>query len=171
MKKYCFILLLFCHVAIYAQHAGKPLYFLDSVSTTTLPLFDPNKIESITVLKAYDSVTQTDGKIYITSKKDAHFNFFTLPQVAQQQQLSPGNCLFMIDDVFVKDLRDIKIDTSYILRCEVTSTKDITYLQSIPALAILNIKTKSGGNMKQEGSIRIRGSEFVLSGWPLPRQL
>lgn len=166
MKNILYIALLFVSVAIYAQpHAtSKPLYFIDSVATTTLPLFSPDKIEAITVQKGYDSANKTDGRIYVTSKKGAHYDFLTLPQIAERKELSATNCLYMIDDVFVKDLRDVKIDADYILRCEITNTKDIPYLQNVPALAILNIKTKTTANLQKENTLHIRGNEIVTTG-------
>jgi hypothetical protein len=134
-----------------------PVFFIDSVRMTKLPQLDPNKIERIDVIKEYDEQTKTFGKVYITSK-NKDFNFITLSQIANQYAPGATPCLFMINNEPVKDSSDVVIDSTYILRCEVTSTKEIKYLQNSSAISIINIKTRTKENVDKDKQVFIRGN-------------
>jgi hypothetical protein len=68
--------------------------------------------------------------------------------------------LFMLDDEFLKDIDNIKIDSSYILKVEMTKTADIDYLKkAVPGLTIFKIVTKTKENLDKQNRIMIRGSE------------
>ena len=48
------------------------------------------------------------------------------------KQPKPKTRFFMIDNEFVKDMEGIKIDSSFILDCNVVNVKDVAYLQNRP---------------------------------------
>jgi hypothetical protein len=136
-----------------------PVFFLDSVRMTTLPHFDLNKIKSLNVVKEYDENTKVYGKVYITTKSPRDFNFLTLEQIAKQSVTGATPCIFMINNELVKDTNNIRIDSSYILKCEISNTIELKYLQNFSTLTILNIKTRSKENLDNEKKIYIRGTE------------
>ncbi len=131
MKKFLVIPLVLLAVLVNGQTTSQipqasipPAYFLDSVRVNALPVFDPNKIESIRVAKSLitDESFKTKGQVYINTKQPANFSFLTLEQVAVRFAKTKGPCLFMIDNEIIKDIQNVSIDSSYILKCEVTNT-------------------------------------------------
>ena len=139
-----------------AVHKSNPTYLLDSVKYVKLPLFDINKIESITVIK--DQPAQyPNGAVLIKSKEDAGFNFVSLAQVAKKYIDDATPYMVMIDNEFITDMSDVSIDSSYILRCETLSTKDFRHLQNMPAMIILKITTATKDNIEKTKRIIIRG--------------
>lgn len=167
MKHLLLIILLFCSIISNGQskaapHSNTPpVFFIDSVRMAKLPQLDPNKIKSIDVVKEYDELTKTFGKVYITSK-NKDFNFITLSQIANQYAPGAAPFIFMINNELVKDSSGVIIDSTYILRCEVTSAKEIKYLQNSPDISILNIKTRTKENIDRDKQVHIRGNEASL---------
>ncbi|HMH20902.1 MAG TPA: hypothetical protein VK563_03960 [Puia sp.] len=142
-----------------------PQFFLDSQRVLSIPYFDPEKLEDINVVKQVDSLSGQYGKVYMRSKYPHVFNFLDLPKIAASQHLSPSDCLFMIDNEWVKDLNGVRIDSSYILRCEIMNTREIGYLQNYPPLNILNIRMRTKDNLEKEKIIHLRGeSDKVVTG-------
>jgi hypothetical protein len=135
-----------------------PQFFLDSQRLVCMPYLDPEKLEDINVVKNLDSVTGQYGRVYMRSKYPHVFHFLDLPEIAASQHLSPSGCLFMIDNEWVKDLNDVRIDSSYILRCEIMNTKEIGYLQNYPLLNIVNIRMRTKDNLEKEKIIHLRGT-------------
>ncbi len=168
MKQLLLSVLLFSAIFSYGQtkqgHSSTPpTYFLDSVRQVKLPQFDPDKISSVDVVKEYDEVAKTSGRIYIKTKDPKSFNFLSLEQIAKQNAVNAAPCLYMINSELVKDISNVKIDSSYILKCEVVNSKELKYFQGGPSFIILNIKTKTKENLEKENKIYIRGSETALS--------
>lgn len=129
---------------------------LNAVKYAKLPVFDANKIESITVIK--DQPAQyPDGLIQITSKDDANFKFLSIEQVAKKYITDATPYMVMIDNEFITDMNDVVIDSSYILRCDKVSTKDFKHLQNMPAMIILKITTATKENIEKSKKLIIRG--------------
>ncbi len=151
------------------QHSTTPpAYFLDSVRVPLLPLFDPYKIENINIQKGVEEAGKTYGRVYITSKNPRDFNFLTLQEIAKQNTKSEGPYLFMINDEITKEIENVKIDSSYILKCELLSTKDIAHLMNLPEMIIINIKTKTKANLDKENARYIRGDgRSVTERWTI----
>ena len=143
----------------------RQLVFLDSVLLTVNSIFDPNKIASIYVVKDYyDSTKQIQGKIFITSKDPKSFNFLTISDLATTYKKDTNTpTIFMLDNEFLKDTTTFKIDSSFILKVEITRTSEIEYLKNThPDLTILKIITRTKENLDKQNEIRIRGTETTL---------
>jgi hypothetical protein len=132
MKHFLPFVLLFLTDISYGQQKGghkvpPPVYFVDSVRYTALPVFDPQKIQSIDIVKGQDTASHTSGRVYIKTKNPKDLHFLSLAQVAQQQAPGGGPYLFMIDNEFIKDTTGCKIDSAYILRCLKIPSKEVQY--------------------------------------------
>jgi hypothetical protein len=138
----------------------QPLYYLDSVNVEFSELhFDPEKIESMNVVKSYiDSIGQNHGKIFITSKDPKDYNFLTISDITKtykKDTLSPT--VFMLDNEFLKDITKFKIDSNYILNVELLRGSEFDYLKKIiPNLTILKIITRTKENLANQNHIYIR---------------
>jgi hypothetical protein len=137
-------------------HKNDPAYFLNNVKYDKLPLFDVDKIESMSVVK--DQPEQyPNGAIKIKSKSDATFSFLSLEQVAKKYISDATPYMVMVDNEFITDMSGVSIDMSYILKCETLSTKDFKHLQNLPAMIILKITTATKANIENAKKIMIRG--------------
>jgi len=139
-----------------------PLYFLDSVSIELSKWhFDPNKLSNVNVVKNYyDSTKRLRGAIFMTSKDPGTYNFLSITDiVAKNQQGLHQPTIFMLDSEVLTDTTSFKIDSSYILKVEITSASQIDYLRNTqPDLTILKIITKTKENLNKFDRIRIRGT-------------
>lgn len=158
--KYTLFLLL-CSLCSYGQQKTSfgplPVYYIDSVKMTNLPVFDPARIASIGVIKVGNDTAKRYNDVYITLKEPHDFQFLTLEQIARKRVPAGTLCLFMIDNEIIKDVTGVTIDSSYILKYELMNTKDFTYLQAMPPLAILHIKLKTTVNLKDDQKEYLRG--------------
>jgi hypothetical protein len=153
------ITFLFSAFTLFSYAQKEPMLFLDSVRITKDQMyFDPNKIETINVVKTHDTTSKTNGKIFITSKKPHDFNFLTLAQVKNTFAKNISSpTIFMLDNEFIKDTTTFKIDFSYILKVEITKAADIAYLKNaLPDFAILKIITRTKENLEKQNQIHIR---------------
>ena len=105
---------------------------------------DVNDIQSVYVVKGYDSTLGVDGKVYVTSKHPP-MRFLTLGQlVADRSELN--NCspiLFMADGKVLTDTAGIRVATALIKTIKVTKGSSIAYLSGrARSLAILSLSTK-----------------------------
>ena len=136
---------------------NKPVYFLDSVQIATIATFDPNKIESIDVVRDKDPAAP-NGKIFIKSKNPRNFKFLSAQDIAKANNIpSETISIFMLDNEIIRDTGAFRIDSSYILKVEIIKGSEIVYLpQNGPSLAILNILTATEGNSDKQNIIRTR---------------
>jgi len=150
----------------------KPSVYLDSNKIELEHyLFDQNNIEKVDVIKKeFDPLTNSSGKIYITSKnpKDYHFLSFT-----DFKNKYLGNnkkpVLLLINGNFIKNPTNIKIDSAYIFNVEVESGADFDELKNLyPLLSIVNIQTKRREFLNGERQINLIGPErqIILNGLP-----
>ena len=158
-----FLILLFitgASLSAYAQLlpdvSGKsyPVYYLDHVLLTKLPIMSIDQIDSINVVQDH-----IFGKIYIKTKNPKVLHFITLSQVAKCQGLSEKQVIYMLDGQFCQDTADVKIDSSFILRTVLIPSRDFKYLDRAVPFTIINILTKSKVNLEQDKLIHIRGLE------------
>jgi hypothetical protein len=140
-----------------------PLFYLDSVNSGSQQLlFDANKVAEVNIVSDYyDSANEIHGKVFMRSKAGSSFNFLSIPDILKMYKIDrKATILYSIDGNLLKDISNIKLDSSYISKVQVTRSANIAYLKStFPNLLILEIYTlgnKSSGN--QNGS-RIRGTE------------
>ncbi|MBE7173599.1 MAG: hypothetical protein INR73_23705 [Williamsia sp.] len=172
MKYVTCLLLLFCTLLGYGQQKSSlgllPAYYIDSVKVSSMPLFDPNKIAAIDVIKDDPKQENRHSAIYITLSKPHDLNLLTLEEIAKKRIPAGTPCLFMIDNEIVKDVETVLIDSSYIFQYELLNTKDFKYLQALPALTILNIRVRTKANLDKEKSILIRGQQAGSFQFSLP---
>jgi hypothetical protein len=181
MKIFVLLLLLpFSFIAYGQQHPksdptaeGKPLYFLDSVNFELSQWhFDPNKISGINIVKNhYDSANRRRGAMFITSKDPKSYTFLSITDVLNKflplreilhknQQGLQKPTIFILDNDFLKDTATFKIDSSYVLKVEISRASEFEYLKNtIPELTIIRIITRTKENLNKYERIRIRGTQ------------
>jgi hypothetical protein len=144
----------------------EPMVYLDSVNVELSHLyFDVKKIGNIQVVSDYyDSARQIHGKIFIQSKDPTDFHFLPIGSITglyKKDAQTPA--IFMLDNEFLKDTSSYKIDSSYILNVELTSTNEMNYLKNaMPGLTIVKIITKTKENLDKQNQIRIRGTQSTV---------
>lgn len=147
----------------------RPLYYLDSVIIEPGFYFDPNKIADMNVVgNYYDSSRQIHGKVFLTSKAPKSYKFLTITDITSTYKKGIQTpTIFMVDNDFLTGTTNFKIDSSYILKVELTSTAEINYLKNaIPELTILKIITRTKENLDRQKQIRIRGIQSTISACP-----
>ena len=161
MKKSLFVFFIFMNFNCFSQSRlyvgnSEPDYYIDSVRVQALGVFDPNKIESINVVK--DS-TAPSGKIYIKIKKNTTVHFLTAKDIVVMNNIIPGSIsIFLLDNEIVKDTSNFSIDSSYILKVEIVKASEIKYLpENISNLSIVKIITATQANIDKEKLIFFRG--------------
>jgi hypothetical protein len=123
----------------------QPAFFMDSIRIDFYKCFmDVNDIESINVVKGFDSTLGVDGKVYVTSKHPP-MRFLTLAQlVTGQSELK--NCspiLFLADGKILTDTAGVRVSATLTKTVNVTKGSSITYLSGkVRSLAILSLSTK-----------------------------
>lgn len=137
-------------------HKPQPAYILDSVQYKKMPLFDLNVVESITVIKD-DKERFPNGAVYLTSKADAAFNFISLEALAKKYIGDTKSYIVMVDDDFIMDMTDYAIDSAFVLKCEIVSTKDFVHMQHMPDMKIVKVTTATDANKAKKRKIMIRG--------------
>jgi hypothetical protein len=156
-----FLILLFItgvSLSTYAQVlpdvSGKnsPVYYLDHVRLTKLPVFSVDQIDSIDVVQDH-----VYGKIYIKTKDPKALHFNTLSQIAKRQGLAQKHVIYMLDGQFLQDTTVVRIDSSYILRTVLIPSNNFKYLDRKTQFTILNILTKSKVNLEQDKIILVKG--------------
>ncbi len=163
MKRLLFILILFFNSPVFSQTISpltreEPQYYIDSVRVQRLEIFDPNKIESINVVKKKDS-NAPYGKVYIQIKKTETLNLLTIGEIAGMNNISSGSTsLFMLDNEIIKDTANFRIDSYYILKIETVKASEIKYIRgNISNFEVLKIITATKENIEKENSVRVRG--------------
>ena len=180
MKIFTVLLLLSFSFLGYGQHPkpdptteGRLLYFLDSAKIELSQWhFDLNKLSSVNVVKNYyDSTKRRRGAIFMTSKDPKSYNFLPIAGVINKflsvtdilnkyQQALQKPTIFMLDDEFLKDTAAFKIDSSYVLKVEITRASEFEYLKNIiPELTIIRIMTRTKENLNKYDRIGIRGAQ------------
>jgi hypothetical protein len=139
-----------------SNNKNQPVYFLDSVKYNRFPVIDLNSIEAITVLKDKPGL-YPNGAIYITSKADARYNFISLEQLAQKYVGDKKSYMIMIDNEFITNMNDVVIDSTFVLSCEIVSSREFVHLQHMPEMIILQVTTATKENIERSKKIMIRG--------------
>src|SRR5688500_15547949 len=135
MKTFILLISFFSSLVGYGQEPShskpgtnwRPLVYLDSILLTGNSVFDPNKIASLNVVKNYyDSTKLIHGKIFITSNDPKSFNFLTISDITTTYKSATKTpTIFMLDNEFLKDITTFTIDSSYILKVEITRASEI----------------------------------------------
>ncbi|HSZ34869.1 MAG TPA: hypothetical protein VK772_16245 [Puia sp.] len=136
----------------------EPQYYIDSVRVQRLEIFDPEKIESINVVKNTDSASP-NGKVYIKIKETERLDLLTVGDIKRINHIPSGStALFMLDNEIIKDTTNFRIDSLYILKVETVKASEIVYLPgNISNFEILKIITATKSNIERENRVLIRG--------------
>jgi len=171
MRHLLFIPILFFNFPVFSQTIStltkptispltkeEPQYYIDSIRVQRLEIFDPEKIESINVVKNKDSAAP-NGKVYIKIKKKETLNLLTVEDLCRINHIPPGStALFMIDNEIIKDTTNFRIDSYYILKVETVKASEILYMPgNISNFEILKIITATRSNIERENRILVRG--------------
>jgi hypothetical protein len=163
MRYLFLILILFFNSTVFSQAISpltkeEPQYYIDSIRVQRLEIFDPNKIESINVVKNKDSAAP-NGKVYINIKKTETLNLLTIGDIISMNHIPSGSTsLFLLDNEIIKDTTNFRIDSYYILKVETVKSTELKYLRgNISNFEILKIITATQSNIEKENSMRIRG--------------
>ncbi len=125
----------------------QPMVFIDSIRVTNdiLTTIDQNNIEEVNIVRSgYDSISKTDGKIYIFMKKGKSiklydFSSFLLKSVSNTTK----PILLMVNSDFVNDYLNFILDKNTIALVEIDDGEDINPIKKIfPNNTIVNILTK-----------------------------
>jgi hypothetical protein len=160
MKKSLFLssfFILICAFNVRAQDIkSSDIWYIDSVRYERPPIFDLNTIQRLDV----SSLTvRKPGEIHLELKPGVKLYLMSLGQIAAAQHLSSRLMVFMIDDQFVRDTANIKIDSAFLYRYAVLKPDQFKYAKSAKFL-ILNILTKA--NKNRDGAITLRGRDAKL---------
>lgn len=125
------------------HHQQAIVMYLDSAQQAYAYYLQPNDIESLDVVKGYDSTTKMDGKIVFTTKKTSKLKFVPLDSIAASKQIAPETpVLYIIDNQLVKSPALVRIDSAFVFNAWVTKTAEIDNLKNtVPNLSILYIQT------------------------------
>lgn len=171
MRHLLFILILFFNLPVFSQTISaqtdptispltkqEPQYYIDSIRVQRLEIFDPEKIESINVVKNKDSAAP-NGKVYIKIKKTETLNLLSVGDISRINHIPSGStALFMLDNEIIKDTTNFRIDSYYILKVETVKASEIRYLPgNISNFEILKIITATKSNIERENRILVRG--------------
>jgi hypothetical protein len=162
MKKTLFLagfFILACALNLRAQFiksSDSPIWFINSVRYEKAPIIDRNNIQSLVVT---NPTAGKSGEIHLQLKSGVKLSLMTLGQIAAAQHLNSRSLVFMIDDQFVQDTANVKIDSAFLHKYLVISPEQFKYAASAKFL-ILNILTKA--NKKPDGAITIRGLSAKL---------
>jgi hypothetical protein len=157
MKKSLFLagfFILACALEVHAQlikSSNSPVWFIDSVSYEKAPIIDQNNIQRLDVT---NPVAGKPGEIHLQLKPGVKLSLMTLGQIAAAQHLNSRSLVFMIDDQFVQDTANVKIDSTFLYKYVVLKTSQFKYAASAKFL-ILNILTNA--NKKPDGVSTLRG--------------
>ncbi|MCY7293122.1 MAG: hypothetical protein LH615_13170 [Ferruginibacter sp.] len=150
------------------SYSYNPVIYFDSILTRMdFFYFDTSKIKSINFVKeVYDSVTNSSGKIYITSKNPKEYNFLSFTDLKNKFiGNNKKSVLLLINGNFIKNPSTINIDSAYIYKVEVESGDDFEELKNLyPNLAIVNIKLNNLNNKNGERAIYLQG--IPMSNFP-----
>lgn len=134
-----------------AMFNSEPMYFVDSVHVTkeTFSKLNPNDIQEVNVVKnGYDSISKTNGKIYIVMKKGKGIKLYNFTSFKTKYlSHTPKPILLMVNSVLVNDYLNFVIDEKSIATIEVDNGADILSIKNIyPNNTIVNVLTKESFN-------------------------
>jgi hypothetical protein len=145
-----------------------PAVFFDAklISMKTLEFLDPNKIETINIIKKDTTINTISyrGQLYITSKNPEQYDFISLEEIkADFTKIKSNDVVYMINGKFIKEnIEIIKLDRNYILDVEVSYSNDFSNLRkSDTKFGIINILMKTKVNLNSKNKILIRGNEEI----------
>ena len=163
LKYFLFALVIFLSPPVLSQtdsplFTNEPQYYIDSIRVSSLGIFDPDKIESISVVKEKDP-SAPNGKVYIKIKKTDVLNLLTVGDIIRINKIPSGSIsLFLLDNEVIKDTTNFRIDSYYILKVETIKASEIKYLpKNISKFEILKIFTATKANINEENKIYLRG--------------
>lgn len=142
--------------------------FFDSnlLSTNSMEYIDPNKIESINVIKKDTTINGVlyRGQINITSKNPKKYDFISLEQIKSEfTKIKSNDVIYMVNRAFITDnIETFKLDRNYILEVEVTNSEEFYNLRKSNAkFDIINILGKTKENLENKNKILLRGHEAI----------
>ncbi|WP_139259791.1 hypothetical protein [Flavobacterium xinjiangense] len=145
-----------------------PAIFFDTklISIKTLEFLDPDKIETINVIKKDTPINKVSyhGQLYITSKNPEQYDFISLEEIkADFTKINSNDVVYMINGKFIKEnLENIKLDRNDILDVEVTNSEAFYNSRKSDAkFDIINILGKTKENLENKNKILIRGQEVI----------
>lgn len=149
------LFLIFNCISSFAQQKNNPTYYLDSVKVDINKHFiNPQNIEAIFVRKE-----TANGEVYITSKNK--LELLHLYDVLKKHIDISGlnnNFVLKINNKFVTDTVDIKIDRTFFIYVQIDKMEDVNYIdEKFKTLIIVNIDLES---KERKPQIKIRGEEF-----------
>ncbi|WP_426065318.1 hypothetical protein [Flavobacterium sp. DSP2-3-1] len=146
----------------------EPAKFLDSIliTSTTMEYVDPNKIESVNIIKKDTIINgvRYPDQIYFTSKVPKKYDFISLEQIKSEfTKIKTNDVIFMVNGTFIKDnIETFKLDRNYILKVEVTNSEEFyNFKKSDTKFDIINILGKTKGNLENKNKILIKGHEAI----------
>jgi galactitol-specific phosphotransferase system IIB component len=146
----------------------EPAMFFDSnlLSTNSMEYIDPNKIESINIIKKDTTINGVlyRGQINITSKNPKKYDFISLEQIKSEfTKIKSNDVIYMVNRAFITDnIETFKLDRNYILEVEVTNSEEFYNLRKSNAkFDIINILGKTKENLENKNKILLRGHEAI----------
>ena len=146
----------------------EPAMFFDSnlLSKNSMEYIDPNKIESINVIKKDTTINGVlyRGQINITSKNPKKYDFISLDQIKSEfTKIKSNDVIYMVNRAFITDnIETFKLDRNYILEVEVTNSEEFYNLRNSNAkFDIINILGKTKENLENKNKILLRGHEAI----------
>jgi hypothetical protein len=141
----------------------QPMLFVDSmhVPLEMLSKLNPNDIQEVSVVKnGYDSISKTDGKIYVFMKKGKSIKLFDFASFKLKYLSNSAKpILLMLNSVFIKDYTNFVIDEKTIAKVEIDKGADIEPLKNIyPNNCIVNILTNESFNRNSVSQVLLNGA-------------
>ena len=146
MKKITFICVMaLCALIAQAQTSLPPAYYADSQHVDMGKVYvNLNNIANINVVNGLDSITKTNGKVYLLFKQH-YTSFLTLSDVLRSHQpdFSEQKIIYIIDNKVITDTAGIRIDPTLLLDVHAVSMSDVFYLGGGTAkMGLVSIETK-----------------------------
>ena len=162
MKFILAIFFLILSIPSIGQTESKYKWLLDSSEiNVSKDFFDVRIIDIIRIVK--DSSSGINN-CYLTTKKTIKYKFISLTEAAKEYIISSQNSyIFMVDNQFLKeDIKSYRIDSLYVLKIGILKGNEFASLvNQYSGLTIIQIKTKSDENLKEEQKIHLRGTEII----------
>jgi hypothetical protein len=141
----------------------KVLWFVDSLLVTddVVMKLNTNDIQNVSILKhIYDSITNSEGKIYIELKKGKCIKLFDFASFKLKYVSNPTKpILLMLNSVFIKDYTNFVIDEKTIAKVEIDKGADIEPIKNIyPNNCIVNILTSESFNRNSVSQVLLNGA-------------
>lgn len=122
-----------------------PAYYIDSVRVQSLPNFNPKDILDIKIHSGIDSISKTNGKIFIALKKHS-YHFISIEELTKRCipnfDSKSQAVIYLLNDKLISDTTDMKFEITYIRSVEVTDGSQIKAFKGIlSGVIVLKIYT------------------------------